>query len=160
MFQKSSGFASSLAIASTVMAMVLSTSAMAQSPATGLGQSWPNATDVSVSPHYHVYVFVRDGVRYIQVNDLNGNVLGAVAEAGNDVLVLPIGADAPYVTASHANLQKTAVTSSNAAETVYSDSATQVSAAPKSSGVIVLGIVTPDVCEGANPVDCSQQGAP
>ncbi len=34
--------------------------AVAAEPAsTGLGQAWPNATDVSLSPHYHVYVFRR-----------------------------------------------------------------------------------------------------
>ena len=43
-------------------------------PSSGLGQSWPNTTDVSASPHWHVYVFQRNGVRYVQINDLSGKV--------------------------------------------------------------------------------------
>lgn len=69
--------------------------AAASEPATtGLGSSWPNATDVSSSPNYHVYRFERGGVRYIQVNDSAGTVRGAVAYIDDQVLELPIGVDA------------------------------------------------------------------
>jgi hypothetical protein len=164
MFKKSFGFASRVAIASTVMALAVSTSVMAQSPATGLGQSWPNATDVSVSPHYHVYMFVRDGVRYIQVNDSNGSVLGAVAEAGGEVMVLPIGTQAASVTASRVDPQTsatamTAATASTSTETVYSDSATAVTATPQSTGGIAIHVTALTVCQKDNPVDCTGSGA-
>lgn len=155
MFRKPSGLASRAGAISILFAALLSTSAFAyQAPATGLGQSWPNATDVSVSPHYHVYVFIRDGIRYIQVNDLNGTVRGAVAMADRVVLVLPVGVDAPYVTAQHAQIPATAAN----AETVYSDSSTRITATPTSTGAVQLNVVTPattqDIC--TNPVNCSQ----
>jgi hypothetical protein len=137
---------------SILLAALLSTSAFAGAPATGLGQSWPNATDVSVSSHYHVYVFIRDGIRYIQVNDLNGTVRGAVAVADRVVLVLPVGVDAPYVTTQQAQVSTVA----NNAETVYSDSATRITATPTSSGALQLNVTTspiaPSIC--TNPFNC------
>ena len=67
----------------TFLAMCLSGAAFAQAPSTGLGQSWPNTQDVSASPNYHVFVFVLGGVRYIQVNDFYGNILGSVGQSGS-----------------------------------------------------------------------------
>ena len=153
MFRKSLGFVSQKAVISTLFGAILSTSAFAsQPPATGLGQSWPNATDVSVSPHYHVYVFIRDGIRYIQVNDLNGTVRGAVAVADHEVLVLPVGVDAQYVTTSQANTQAASASNAGAAETVYNDSSTQITAIPIRTGVVQLNAATPDTCTG---FDCT-----
>jgi hypothetical protein len=140
MFCKSSKFVSRLTIAAGVMALTLSVSAMAQAPTTGLGESWPNATDVSVSPHYHVYVFVRDGIRYIQINDANGTVRGAVATAGGQTLVLPIGTDASSVQVSQSSVQNAAASTTATAETVYSDSATQITATPLSTGAVTLDV--------------------
>jgi hypothetical protein len=141
MFRNSSKLVSRLAIASGVVALMFTTASMAQATANGLGQSWPNATDVSVSPHYHVYVFVRDGIRYIQVNDANGTVRGAVATAGNQTLVLPVGVDASTVQVSQDTTQN-AVAAAATTETVYSDSATQVTATPQSNGTVALSVVT------------------
>jgi hypothetical protein len=156
MFCKSSKFVSRLTIAAGVMALTLSVSAMAQAPATGLGQSWPNATDVSVSPHYHVYVFVRDGIRYIQVNDANGTVRGAVATAGGQTLVLPIGTDASSVQVSQGTEQSATPASTAATtETVYSDSATQITATPQNNGAIALDVISAStgLCT-ADPLHC------
>ncbi|WP_147292887.1 hypothetical protein [Dyella psychrodurans] len=142
MFRESLRFASRNAVFSTLLAMVLSASAFAsQPPATGLGQAWPNATDVSVSPHYHVYIFVRDGIRYIQVNDLNGTVRGAIAVADHVVLVLPVGVDASSVVTS-ASQTNTQVPSVSTGETVYHDSSIQIDATPQSTGAVQL-LVTP-----------------
>jgi hypothetical protein len=154
MFRKSSGFALRAGAVSTLFAAFLSTSVLAhEAPATGLGQSWPNATDVSVSPHYHVYVFVRDGIRYIQVNDLNGTVRGAVAMADRVVLVLPVGVDAPYVTTQHAQVPVTS------GETVYRDSSTRITATPSNTGAVQLAVITPTdssaIC--TNPAACTGQ---
>ncbi len=152
MFRKSLGFVSHKAVISTLFGAILSTSAFAsQPPATGLGQSWPNATDVSVSPHYHVYVFIRDGIRYIQVNDMNGTVRGAVAVADHVVLVLPIGADAQYVSTSQTNVQ-TDKASSSMTETVYNDRSMQITATPVSSGGVNLNVMAADIC--TNPLEC------
>ncbi|GLQ87160.1 hypothetical protein [Dyella flagellata] len=152
MFRKPLGFASRGALTALFVAL-LSTAAFAQAPSTGLGQSWPNAADVSVSPHYHVYVFVREGIRYIQVNDLNGTVRGAVALADNVVLVLPVGADAQYVTT-----QSSAQSVASTTETVFSDANTRITATPTSTGAVQIHVAStpasvPTIC--TNPANCS-----
>jgi hypothetical protein len=161
MFSKSHAWVSRKAIIGVLLAAAFSTSALAnQPPSTGLGQSWPNTTDVSVSPHFHVYVFVRDGVRYIQINDLNGTVLGAVAVADHVVLVLPVGVDAAYVTTSQ----------SGGGEAVYRDATTQISALAADHGAVGLNVANTDTCTtfdctgqvaakpaGCTPFDCTGQ---
>ncbi|WP_156162437.1 hypothetical protein [Burkholderia sp. MSHR3999] len=126
---------------------------------TGLGQAWPNATDVSLSPHYHVYVFRRDGIRYIQINDVNGVVRAAIATADGVVLILPIGTDAAHVktlrAASGDATQPTSTESST--ETVYRDQATTVSVTPLSTGA--LSITTQQAATCSNPGECSNGGA-
>jgi uncharacterized coiled-coil protein SlyX len=75
-----------------------------------------------------VYVFYRNGVRYFQVNDLNGNVLGAFATQGHQFLVLPMGATSGVV-----NVLSNAATSANAnssTETIYSDKSITITATP------------------------------
>ncbi|MBB3229166.1 hypothetical protein FHW69_003820 [Luteibacter sp. Sphag1AF] len=120
-------------------------------PSTGLGQAWPNATDVSVSPRYHVYVFERHGIRYVQVNDLNGTVRAAFGTAAGDVFALPIGMDADrLVTLSEPVAAATAATG----ETVYRDENTSVNATPLSDGGIRMLVV--GTCD--NPAQCSIQG--
>ena len=154
MFRKPFGFAAHAHVIAVAFAALFSASVLAQAPATGLGQAWPNATDVSASPHYHVYVFVRDGIHYVQINDLNGTVLAAVAVADNVVLVLPVGIDAPYVTAQHGATSGHAST----AEAVYSDSTTRITATLTSTGVVQINVATipvvvPGIC--TNPLNCS-----
>ena|GEM_PF-3435834 len=60
---------------------------------TGLGQSTPNAVDLSSSPMWRVYVFQLNGVRYFQVNDSAAHVRAAVAATNGVVLQLPVGPD-------------------------------------------------------------------
>jgi hypothetical protein len=57
----------------------------------GLGEAHPRAPDVSLSPRFHVYVFPKDGIDYIQINGLDGKVLAAVAAANGRFYTLPIG---------------------------------------------------------------------
>jgi hypothetical protein len=155
MFRESIKFASRKAIVSGVFAMVLSASVSAgQPPSTGLGQSWPNAADVSASPHYHVYVFARDGIRYIQVNDSNGTVRGAVAVADHVVLVLPVGVDASSVAISAPQAQ--AQVSNASGETVYRDNSVQLNATPQSSGAVQLTVtkLDDDPATCTNPFNC------
>mgnify|MGYP001058030533 CR=1 FL=1 len=143
----------SLALVGGFCTLLSATAALAQSahPATGLGQSWPNATDVSASPHYHVYVFNKDGIRYFQINDLNGNVRAAVAVANGVVLTLPIGLDAAEVTHS------TAPQTSNGSETVYSDKSVTLTATPTQDGHDAINTAvngaSSDIC--TDGVDCS-----
>ncbi|MGC1551061.1 MAG: hypothetical protein WA777_21260, partial [Rhodanobacter sp.] len=61
------------AVLAVVLATGLSGAAFAgDPPSTGLGQAWPNAADVSLSPNFHAYIFSIGGIRYIQINDTNG----------------------------------------------------------------------------------------
>ncbi|PXV60688.1 hypothetical protein SAMN04487785_102416 [Dyella jiangningensis] len=106
-----------------VVAMTAAGAVVAQTaaPATGMGQAWPNAQDVSQSPSWHVYVFSLNGLKYVQVNDLNGVVRGGVAAAPGVVIPLPLGTGE--------------VQAASAAPTtgtvVYSDANTLVTASPQ-----------------------------
>lgn len=134
-------------------ALAVSTSAMArQFPATGLGQAWPNASDVSSSPRWHVYVFIKDGVRYIQVNDLNGRVRGAFATANGQSLVLPIGVDAERTSAGPNASAITTAATGQTGETVYRDNDVRVTARRLPGGNMAFDADT----TGCNdPVECS-----
>ena len=123
-------------------------------PTTGLGQAWPNATDVSASPNWHVYVFVLNGVKYVQINDLNGDVLGAIGTAGGQFITLPIGQFSQYVStpqqaAARSNAQPTA-----AATTVYRDSSTVITVTPQSDGTAALTVKTEVSCQD-DPSECN-----
>ncbi|SFS16920.1 hypothetical protein SAMN05216570_3417 [Dyella sp. OK004] len=123
-------------------------------PSTGLGQAWPNTTDVSAHPNYHVYAFTLGGIRYLQVNDMNGNVLGAVGTAGGQFITLPMGRFAqlvatPQQPAAIATRAKPAATTA----TVYNDGATAVTATPMTDGTVLLRAApTQAVCD---PIDCN-----
>ena len=135
--------------------LVLSTPGLAAKlPSTGLGQSWPNTNDVSASPHYHVYLFARDGIRYIQVNDSSGKVRAAFATANQVIFVLPIGTDAQSAGTSQ---QSAAQTTTVNVERVYSDNVVQVTAAPQSNGTLLVnasltGCTDPYNCIGGSVI--------
>lgn len=143
------------ALAFGIAIMGLTGLAAAAEPAsTGLGQAWPNTADVSLSPHYHVYVFTRDGIRYIQINDANGVVRGAIATAGDEVLVLPIGVDAARVKTLHAATSNSMrSTATDSAETVYRDSTTTLSVTPQSTGALQITTQQAAIC--TDPGECS-----
>ena len=137
-----------------VLAMSLtSMGAMAATglPSTGLGQSWPNATDVSASPHWHVYLFQRDGVRYVQINDLNGTVRAAVANAAGSFLTLPLGSDAAQVATPSEPLP---VTGNTVGDIVYQDSAVKVLVAPQADGTTRTYVAAGNCTD---PVECSSR---
>jgi hypothetical protein len=124
------------------VALGLTSTAFAQTstPATGLGQAWPNAADVSANPNWHVYVFILNGVEYVQVNDLNGTVHAAIGTAGGTTVVLPVGVDAQNVTAS------SSAPSTSTTVTIYSDNATTVTATPQSNGATQFNAVANSSC--------------
>jgi len=143
------------AVAVGVVAMGISGLAIAaQPPSTGLGEAWPNAIDVSQSPHYHVYVFVRDGIRYIQVNEGNGTVDAAIATAGDIVLTLPVGREAQHVHVLHlvSPMVPMAATSVGTTETVYHDASMTILATPQSNGTNQITVAAtctdPGRCSG------------
>lgn len=140
---------SAVFIAAVTSTFLANTAHSAPQSGTGLGASWPNAPDVSTSPHYHVYRFERAGIRYVQVNDGNGTVRGAVGYTGGQILDLPIGADAsPWVLGT--------APGATSGEPVYRDEAVSISAALQSDGTEQL-IVTPSTCE-KDPLACSGHG--
>lgn len=133
------------ALLAGLVAIGLTSTAFAQTstPASGLGQSWPNAADLSADPNWHVYVFVLNGVKYVQVNDLNGNVHAAVGTAGGTTIVLPVGADSQNVSTTQAPASSNAVT-------VYSDTSTTVTATPQTNGTTLFSATptTAATCQG------------
>ncbi|MFC3653531.1 hypothetical protein ACFONN_18370 [Dyella humi] len=139
-------------------ALCVTSTAFAQTatPATGLGQAWPNAADVSANPNYHVYVFVLNGIKYIQINDLNGTVHAAVGTANGTSVVLPVGVDSQNVAIpqSSSSGSSSSSSSSSAAQTVYSDSATTVTATPQSNGTTKFTVLDTTTC----PSGCSGGG--
>jgi hypothetical protein len=152
------------AICAGLVVMGLSTSAFAAQPlGTGLGQAWPNAQDVSASTRWHVYVFANNGVRYVQVNDLNGNVRVAFAAAHGQFLVLPMGRDAQRISTPQQSLSSTGTTVvplTSYTETVYSDSTVQLTAVPLSDGTTMFNAAAPSTMTTAlapcdNPEDCN-----
>ncbi|GLQ99002.1 hypothetical protein [Dyella mobilis] len=123
--------------------------AQTSTPATGLGQAWPNAADVSANPHWHVYVFYLNGVEYVQVNDLNGTVHAAIGTASGTTIVLPVGIDAQNVTTT------TSSTTSSSATTIYSDSTITVTATPQSNGATKF--TAQEACQ--DPYNCGGSGS-
>jgi hypothetical protein len=138
--------------------LVLSTSSLAAKlPSTGLGQAWPNTTDVSASPHYHVYLFARDGIRYIQVNDSSGKVRAAFATANQVIFVLPIGADAQAAGTLQQSAAQTTTAATSSTEKVYSDNVVQVTATPQADGSLLVnaamaGCTNPYNCVGGSVI--------
>jgi hypothetical protein len=138
------------------LVMGVSGVATATPPATGLGQAWPNAVDVSVSPHYHVYSFLLNGVRYLQVNRLDGAILGAVGIAGDQFIVLPVGNAAQVSTPQQPATTTSTTSPSSTSEVVYQDASTVITATPQSDGTAALA-ATALAC--GDPTVCNSHGA-
>ncbi|GAB3785432.1 hypothetical protein [Dyella agri] len=134
------------------------TTVAATAPSSGLGQAWPNATDVSASPNWHAYVFVLGGIEFVQINDINGNVIGAVGTANGAFIILPVGRYAQLVSTPQ---QPAAATTASVAAapptTVYRDTATTITATPMSDGTVKLNAMGTAICD---PLVCSSHGAP
>lgn len=126
--------------------------AAAQS-ATGLGQAWPNVPDVSASPHFHVYVFDRAGIRYVQVNDLAGTVRGAYGVAGAEAFALPIGVDADRA-ALPTDPARPGTTASTISEVVYSDDSVRMIVTPQPNGTMQMLLL--GTCK--DPAECAVHG--
>lgn len=140
------------ALAGLLLAGLSGAAFAANPPSTGLGQAWPNTTDMSASPNWHAYVFTLAGIKYVQINDLNGNVLGAVGTASGQFITLPIGVDSQLVsTPQQAAAATSSATATSAPVTVYQDSSTTVTATPLSDGTVQLA-ATPATCD---PIVCS-----
>lgn len=139
------------------VSVFISGAALADSPASsGLGQSWPNATDHSLSPRYHVFVFVKDGVRFIQINDSVGQVRGALATAGDQILVLPIGTGAQVVAPPPPAANVPAAAPAASTEPVYQDNQVTITAQPQNNGTLLLKAMS----DCKDPIECNTKAAP
>ncbi|HTV87130.1 MAG TPA: hypothetical protein VME63_17155 [Dyella sp.] len=143
-----------LAVLAGLVALGFAGASAAQTaaPASGLGQSWPNAVDVSANPNWHVYVFMLNGIKYVQVNDLNGTVHAAIGTAGGTTIVLPVGVDAQHVSTTPSTNTSA---SSSSTVTVYSDATTTVTATPQSDGTtqftaVPASTASSDTCDTYN----------
>lgn len=159
-----SKFLSRRAICAGLAALSLSTTVLAAQPLNnGLGQAWPNAIDVSASMHWHVYLFANDGIRYVQVNDLNGNVRAAFATANGQFLVLPMGRDAQRLsTPQHsATPASTRIVAASGPETLYRDDSIQIDATLLSDGSTTFTAAPTTTqtaiapCSTNDPEDCN-----
>ncbi|MCW0398749.1 hypothetical protein NG829_08365 [Xanthomonas sacchari] len=71
---------------------------------TGLGEAAPAAANLSADPAWKIYQFERDGVSYLQINDIDGRVRAAVGRVGDTAWVMPVGVDADRVTVSTSSM--------------------------------------------------------
>ena len=106
----------------------------AAGPVQGMGSAVPGTVDRSISPRWHVYTFVKDGIEYVQVNDTAGRVRAGVAATAGVHLVLPMGLDAERVSTPEAPL---AVGAIRGGETVYQDALVSLSVGLSDSGQYV-----------------------
>ncbi|MCC8536581.1 hypothetical protein ACDH70_02820 [Xanthomonas axonopodis pv. poinsettiicola] len=79
---------------------------------TGLGDSNPKAANLTMDPSFAIYELHRDGVTYLQINDVTGVVHAVVARVDNALWTLPMGKDVERVVLPAAN-RISASTSSN-----------------------------------------------
>lgn len=68
--------------------------AITTSSSSELGKVSPTGQNLSLSPEYQVYQFIRSGVRYFEVTDPSGAPKAAFTSVGGKLLALPIGEDA------------------------------------------------------------------
>jgi len=143
----------------TVLAglLILAVSATASAaPATDLGKNQPNTPDRSLLAPWHVYVFHRDNVEYVQINDANNNVRAAFANANGQTLVLPIGTDNEHVS-SVPQSTTTQQPISTAGNTLYHDNQVQVVMATQPTGTawIVQPINKTSIASGCTAEGCT-----
>ncbi|QSQ35950.1 hypothetical protein ISN31_03365 [Xanthomonas translucens pv. translucens] len=80
---------------------------------TGLGEASPAATDLSADPAWKIYQFERDGISYLQINDVDGRVRSAVGRVGDTAWAMPMGTDADRVSIASSSVLGTVVYSSD-----------------------------------------------
>lgn len=141
-------FSQRLKVFGIVGSLLMPAAAMAANP--GLGQSWPDAPDMSIRAGYHVYVFERSGIRYVQVNDAGGRVRGAAGVVGDQIFGLPIGSDAPLLTTPSDSTTRSGK-APQSGELIYQDDTIQVLAEPQAANA--LRIMVQSNCQ-SDPAEC------
>ncbi|WP_307734430.1 hypothetical protein [Xanthomonas albilineans] len=94
----------SIALAGVLQTVAISAQACCPDPGhhtpsvtAGLGESAPKAPNLALDPAWRIYEFKRDGVSYLQINDLTGTVRAAVGNISGTLWVLPMGVDVSHV---------------------------------------------------------------
>ncbi|MFL9883153.1 hypothetical protein PQR66_08965 [Paraburkholderia agricolaris] len=128
-----------LALATLLMFATAATAQSLPVNTTDLGQTQPRTVDLSMNPNFHVYVFVLNGIRYVQVNDLQNTVRATFAVANGQVLPLPSGVDSQQVSTQ---IQPAQSNTASLSQAVYSDSQIQVVVIPQSAGY-AWAVLTP-----------------
>ncbi|NHF68145.1 hypothetical protein [Xanthomonas hortorum] len=82
---------------SAAMAQCCGTGGIGAHAMTGLGDSNPKAANLAVDPSLAIYELHRDGVTYLQINDVTGVVRAVVARVDNALWTLPMGKDVERV---------------------------------------------------------------
>jgi len=98
---------------------------------TDLGKVSPTAANYSLSPNWQAFIFVRNGVRYVEVADAAGVPRAAFTIVGESVLSLPVGMD---------QVQQVAV-ASPADEVVFEDATTRVGAVTGQDGAVTWQVL-------------------
>lgn len=116
----------------------------------GLGTVAPGTQDRSLSPRWHVYIFVKDGIEYVQVNDTAGRVRAGFAASNGTHLVLPMGADAANVSTPEA---PAAVGTVRGSELVYKDALITLTAGVSDAGQNVWTVTDTNAGRRLGPAD-------
>lgn len=69
----------------------LGTASAVQSDSRGIGKAYPSASDVSIDRRWRIYRFERDGIDYLQINDLAGRVHLIIGRVDDLFWELPAG---------------------------------------------------------------------
>ncbi|PMQ05797.1 hypothetical protein DyAD56_07835 [Dyella sp. AD56] len=118
------------------LVLVSSTALWAQTPnlsVRGLGSTQPSVQNVSKSPGWRVYRFWKDGIEYLQVNDIAGQVHMAFGTVNGLFIVLPMGVDAAQVSTPAVPLNAPVT----GREVVYQDAQATVTAGVSNTGQTV-----------------------
>ncbi|MBB4595123.1 hypothetical protein [Xanthomonas cannabis] len=90
-------------VSSAVMAQCCGNGGVGVHAITGLGDSNPKSANLAIDPSLAIYELHRDGVTYLQINDVTGAVRAVVARVDNALWTLPMGKDVERVTLPAAN---------------------------------------------------------
>ncbi|MBV6808703.1 MULTISPECIES: hypothetical protein [Xanthomonas] len=88
---------------SAVMAQCCGNGGVGVHAITGLGDSNPKSANLAIDPSLAIYELHRDGVTYLQINDVTGVVRAVVARVDNALWTLPMGKDVERVILPTAN---------------------------------------------------------
>lgn len=104
---------------------------------TGLGDSNPKATNLAIDSSLAIYELHRDGVTYLQINDVTGVVRAVVARVDNALWTLPMGKDVERVVLPSAS-KISASTRSNDPATLTANQLNQARLVYKTKNFTVL----------------------